>query len=970
MQNENSAATASSSSKKRTHAQSKASTSSSKKMKEQQEQQDLQQEQDSMVVDLAEAIAPMGSSGDLSLLALATAASASNDASSLLDDEKTILQKMEEVRRANEPTTPASSRRKKKEPATPIISTKKTPVRAKRTSAASSAAAASAKKNSSAKKKKDDSSDDDDDSSSDEESDSSDEDSDSSDDEEDSDDDDDDDSSDEDDDDDSDSSEDEDDDDDSEEESGKKSKGKGVAKSSSSSSSAKAKGKAAKKTSTTKKKAAASSSSAKKGKKEKKSSGQTTEKPKKSSKKKASTSSEATSSSKKSSKRKSGTDAEEEEEEVYKWWLDENLTKTSGGKGNKDESRWKTLQHAGVLFPPAYVPHKIPIKYDGQTVTLTPEQEEVATMYAVLKGSDWYEKEVFKKNFFKDWLAILNQGLPANKPHIITDLSKCDFSAIQEWYIRDKEAKKARSSEEKKKDKEERAKIEKPFMYALIDGRKEKVGNFRVEPPGLFRGRGAHPKMGTLKRRVQPEDVTINIGEKDKVPEPPAGHKWKAVIHNHTVTWLAFWKDNVNDDTKYVFLSPQSSFKGKSDFDKFETARSLKNKIDQIRKDYTNDLDSKVDTEAQRATALYFIDKLALRVGNEKDEDEADTVGCCSLRVEHIKLIAPNKVEFDFLGKDSIRYQNTVEVDKKVYANVEKFIKGKKPGDTIFHLISTTLLNKYLHVLMPKLTAKVFRTFNASFTLDKELRKDDLAKKSLVDKLAFYNAANKQVAILCNHQKTVSKAHGDQVAKLDSKLKELREQKTELENALKVCKSKGYEQAKNYYSQVQDARLKKWDEEHKLTSVKAEVKTEVKTEKQASQASQASTSTATPSSSASSSLSNNNNNNDVKSEIKSEVKTEKASDPKKPAKKPLPAEDKIASAITKLDEKIQAQEAAKNMKEDLKAVALGTSKINYLDPRITVAWCKRQEVPIEKIFNQSLRKKFPWAMDVNKDFAF
>lgn len=30
--------------------------------------------------------------------------------------------------------------------------------------------------------------------------------------------------------------------------------------------------------------------------------------------------------------------------------------------------------------------------------------------------------------------------------------------------------------------------------------------------------------------------------------------------------------------------------------------------------------------------------QLALRAGNEKDEDQADTVGCCSLRVEHISL--------------------------------------------------------------------------------------------------------------------------------------------------------------------------------------------------------------------------------------------------------------------------------------------------------------------------------------------
>lgn len=33
-----------------------------------------------------------------------------------------------------------------------------------------------------------------------------------------------------------------------------------------------------------------------------------------------------------------------------------------------------------------------------------------------------------------------------------------------------------------------------------------------------------------------------------------------------------------------------------------------------------------------------FSVQLALRAGNEKDEDQADTVGCCSLRVEHIAL--------------------------------------------------------------------------------------------------------------------------------------------------------------------------------------------------------------------------------------------------------------------------------------------------------------------------------------------
>ena len=45
-----------------------------------------------------------------------------------------------------------------------------------------------------------------------------------------------------------------------------------------------------------------------------------------------------------------------------------------------------------------------------------------------------------------------------------------------------------------------------------------------------------------------------------------------------------------------------------------------------------------------RAVAVYFIDKLALRAGNEKDSDEtADTVGCCSLRVEHLSKCCYSK---------------------------------------------------------------------------------------------------------------------------------------------------------------------------------------------------------------------------------------------------------------------------------------------------------------------------------------
>lgn len=110
-----------------------------------------------------------------------------------------------------------------------------------------------------------------------------------------------------------------------------------------------------------------------------------------------------------------------------------------------------------------------------------------------------------------------------------------------------------------------------------------------------------------------------------------------------------------------------------------------------IRKDYTNDLKSDVMADRQRATAMYFIDRLALRAGNEKGEDEADTVGCCSLRFEHVTLEKPDKVVFDFLGKDSIRYYNEVPVDEQVFKNIKIFKREpKKEGDPLFDRIDVS----------------------------------------------------------------------------------------------------------------------------------------------------------------------------------------------------------------------------------------------------------------------------------------
>lgn len=84
---------------------------------------------------------------------------------------------------------------------------------------------------------------------------------------------------------------------------------------------------------------------------------------------------------------------------------------------------------------------------------------------------------------------------------------------------------------------------------------------------------------------------------------------------------------------KYVWLAANSTFKSEGDLAKYEKARKLKYHIDDIRTAYEKDWTSKDPRARQMGVALYFIDKLALRAGHEKEEDEADTVGCASLKV-------------------------------------------------------------------------------------------------------------------------------------------------------------------------------------------------------------------------------------------------------------------------------------------------------------------------------------------------
>ena len=267
--------------------------------------------------------------------------------------------------------------------------------------------------------------------------------------------------------------------------------------------------------------------------------------------------------------------AVEEEEEEYRWW--EDPTKGDGTK------KWTTLEHAGVVFPPPYepLPKSVRMRYDGKPVDMAPEAEEVASFFgAMLNSTHNVENPTFQKNFFADFQKMLKETGGATDKNgdkiAIKEFEKCDFQPIFDYYDAQRTEKKALPAAEKKRLKAEKDAAEAPYMYCMWDNRKQKVGNFRVEPPGLFRGRGEHPKTGRVKARVQPEQIIINIGKEATVPAPPEGHRWKEIKHDQEGTWLAMWQENINGAYKYVMLAANSDVKGQSDHKKFEKARELK----------------------------------------------------------------------------------------------------------------------------------------------------------------------------------------------------------------------------------------------------------------------------------------------------------------------------------------------------------------------------------------------------------
>src|ERR671918_1930958 len=498
-------------------------------------------------------------------------------------------------------------------------------------------------------------------------------------------------------------------------------------------------------------------------------------------------------------------------------------------------AKWGTLEHRGVVFPPEYQSRGIGITIRGERFILTRDQEELVYAWAKKKNTHYIEDPVFQINFLND----LRMLLPDRFQNIET-IKDIDFSEAFRLVDRDNVLKEAEIDriknlprEEKRKisleRKQERERLKSIYGKAIVDGIEVEIANWLVEPPGLFMGRGQHPLRGKWKPRVKPQDVILNLGEKAPVPEGA----WKDIVHDHTSTWLATWIEKITGKRKYVWLHDSAVIRQSNDKEKYDKAKKLEKYIGKVQKQIIRImLNSNNINQKKIATVCYLIFKLAMRVGDEKDPDEADTVGASTLRVEHIKFPEKNGkqlIEFNFLGKDSVPWQKTPEVNSQdtrgLYNNLKLFMNGKEHNSPIFDRITSSKVNIFLRSIDPKnvpgLTAKVFRTYIATKTVKEELSdpKIRVDKNSPeVEKIYVMKVANLKAAITCNHKKGIDPKNPASRRALEKFEESIRKK----EYSIKKIKSDIA--AKKWKTEIQKKKL-----EERLEKLKMQVKLQKET---------------------------------------------------------------------------------------------------------------------------------------------
>ena len=573
----------------------------------------------------------------------------------------------------------------------------------------------------------------------------------------------------------------------------------------------------------------------------------------------------------------------------------------------------KKLIHKGVLIPEAPEYQGQSIRIDGKPHKLTPKQEEMALAWVKKLDTPYVQDLVFVKNFMTDF----SRALGFEKA---LQIDQIDFSEIIERVKTERAQREAMSKEERKelaaRRKALREELKEIYGYAYADDERIELANYMTEPSGIFMGRGKHPLRGRWKEGAQKKDVTLNLSPEAEIDRS----EWREVVWQPESLWVARWEDKLSGKLKYIWLHDTAPVKQSREAQKFDKATELDAKIALVRQHIETGLQSSDHRTRQVATACALIDRLCLRVGDEKDPDEADTVGATTLRPEHIKIHENGVVEFKFLGKDSVLWHKKIALPPQVIANLAELAINARPSTNakgnkkhpiytkpqLFPDVSSRNVNAFLSQAMPGLSAKVFRTHHATHVVRESLDKADItAKDPEYKKWMAVTQANTEAAILCNHTKQAPK-------NWDERKKRYKEREKSAQNRLKTVQNQLKSALEDYKKLKKEAgQLKSAVDDHEKRR-RIEQKYQKKLET-----------------------------------LSKKIETLKE------------REEKANTALGK----IRAQMA---IAQENRSWNLTTSQKSYIDPRVFYNWGRRVDYDVlEKYYSRTLRNKFQWVKNAS-----
>jgi DNA topoisomerase-1 len=411
---------------------------------------------------------------------------------------------------------------------------------------------------------------------------------------------------------------------------------------------------------------------------------------------------------------------------------------------------------------------------------------------------------------------------------------------------------------------------------------------------------------------------------------------WKTIVWHPEAMWIARWRDKLTDRFKYVWFSESSVLKQRKDIEKFDKANELRQNLDDVQKHILANLDAEDLQRRKIATVCFLIDRLKIRVGDEKDPAEADTVGASTLRPKHLRFNGDDTVTFNFLGKDAVPHVFRVALPKNVLENLNEFAASAK--SPLFDGVTSKHVSEFLDEVMLGLSAKVFRTCYSSASVETKLH-DAPVKVGDPEYLKKYVAtmANLEAAKICNHRRTIPKTWESSLEKKKTRLKVLRSRAEEAQEKLrqKIADRK----------EKQEERLSKAEEQLRAMKGRLEMSQRQLAERE-KQGQRVKALRKRVEAQRARVVRQRQRLQKLKSTHRAQMQRLR--------ERLANRRHRDKSAVEKLGLQIETRKETRDYN-------LGTSLKSYIDPRIYYEWGREVDYDWKRYYPKALRKKFSWV---------